>query len=229
MTSTIPEGPKPDQRAEFVRQLLALAEFIEKRDDLPLPDRIDVQHSIVSGTIANQQATVTEAAGALGVEVGYYSDNGGLYARYHDSAGFSYSVAATYKHASDYVPEPTPVAEEIGRLSHEVRAFRADNPPPVFTAAGEPLPELGGPSHPDVCGAVYAGGHGLGLADQPPCIKPPGHAEGGAGKELEHSNGLLKWTDAVPPRMSTDFPGTPFGRGDTITVLTGYEDPAVTE
>lgn len=63
----ITEG-SPEHRAAVVASIRALADFVEQRTDLPVPDGVYAQHSILGGTDEDKTAIVMESAAVMGVQ-----------------------------------------------------------------------------------------------------------------------------------------------------------------
>lgn len=58
----------PERRAEVVAGIRALADLIETNLDLPVPQSISAQHSIIGDLTSEGIALIRSAAGTLGVE-----------------------------------------------------------------------------------------------------------------------------------------------------------------
>jgi len=75
-----PTPESPEHRAAVVAGIRALADFIEQRTDLPVPDAIGAQFSQLD--VDKTEKTVRAAAAALGVEVSVHADGTGMSARH---------------------------------------------------------------------------------------------------------------------------------------------------
>jgi hypothetical protein len=62
------ETTEGTERTQYCANLRALADFIELRTDLPVPQGVHVQYSVLDGAYADRLAEVRRVADALGVQ-----------------------------------------------------------------------------------------------------------------------------------------------------------------
>jgi hypothetical protein len=105
MSDEQPTPAKSDHRTTIIAGLRAIADFLETRPEIPEPDRVDVQYSvidrydpqnyrIIETTDDEKIAEVRRIAGLLGVEAEFSQDGGGVATRYKVADQSIYTVHA---------------------------------------------------------------------------------------------------------------------------------------
>jgi hypothetical protein len=125
----------PDERAERIAGLRALADLLESRPEIPVPDSLSGQYSVLAFRynrgdsirldFAQRMAEGARIAALLGLELNE------RVARLPLGGNVQYVVHV----APEEEPEPADVADLLL--------------PPIFTTPAAPPPPVGGPSHPD--------------------------------------------------------------------------------